>query len=238
MSNTLLQNCFIPYNVASNFDTLNFGLPTLGWFNDEHYNLQRVNMSFTCFYKLNCDACLAVTNDILSHSSIYVCKALDVQHGRAIKTDDIYIYHAYTLSLLLACLQNKHRRGRLFFQEREDDEDMDTLDLKHFFGTQNETTSRTTSVQAGEDDEDIPMIDTTIAHQLNYQVPSFVGTRPNNYENMMLPKSDVFMIYRNDGTSIDEKVKHWNLIVHGDGSELARIQDDVASEDFRTLKPP
>jgi hypothetical protein len=38
-------------------------------------------------------------------------------------------------------------------------------------------------------------------------------------------------------TSMDEEVKHWNMIVHGYGSEV-RIQDDAASEDFRTLKPP
>ena len=97
------------------------------------------------------------------------------------------------------------------------------------------------------------MIDTTVpptathlqgslarAHtrQLNYQVPSFLGTLPNNYENMMLPKSYVFMLIRNDGTSMDEKVKHWSVIMLGDGSEFARIQDDTASEDFRTLKPP
>lgn len=47
-----------------------------------------------------------------------------------VKMDDIYIYiyHAYTLSLLLACLQNKHRRGRLYFQEREDDVDINISD--------------------------------------------------------------------------------------------------------------
>jgi hypothetical protein len=45
------------------------------------------------------------------------------------------------------------------------------------------------------------MIDTTVAPtirhplvpQLNYQVPSFVGTLPNNHVNMMMPKSDVFI---------------------------------------------
>ena len=46
--------------------------------------------------------------------------------------DDIYIYHAYTLSLLLACLQNKHRRGRLYFQEREDDVDMVISDSPNY----------------------------------------------------------------------------------------------------------
>ena len=42
--------------------------------------------------------------------------------------DDIYIYNMYTLSLLLATFQIKQRRGRLCFQEGEDDEDMTTLD--------------------------------------------------------------------------------------------------------------
>jgi hypothetical protein len=53
---------------------------------------------------------------------------------------------------------------------------MNSSDLKPFFGVKDEITSRTTSVQEGEDDEDIPMIDRTIAPitrhplvpQLNY----------------------------------------------------------------------
>jgi hypothetical protein len=76
------------------------------------------------------------------------------------------------------------------------------------------------------------------ARQINYQVPSFVGTLPNNHENMMLPKSDVFITFRNDGTSMDDKVKDWNMIMHGDGSGLARIWDVAASEDFQILKSP
>jgi hypothetical protein len=101
---------FIPYDVASTFDTLNFGLPTLGWFNEEYYNLHGVNMSFTYIYKLSCDTCLPMTNDLLSYYNTCLCQILNVQHGRSVKADDIYIYHAYTLSLLLACLQNKHRQ--------------------------------------------------------------------------------------------------------------------------------
>ena len=42
--------------------------------------------------------------------------------------DDVIIYNMYTLSLLLATFQIKQRRGRLYFQEGEDDEDMTTLD--------------------------------------------------------------------------------------------------------------
>ena len=47
---------------------------------------------------------------------------------REVKMDDIYIYNMYTLSLLLATFQIKQRRGRLCFQEEEDDEYMTTLD--------------------------------------------------------------------------------------------------------------
>ena len=132
---------------------------------------------------------------------------------------------------------------------------MVTLELKPYFSEKHETTSRTTSIQEGEDDEDIAMIDTTdtptatyplvlqiqgslaraYVFQLNYQVPSLLGILPNIYDNMMLPKSNVFILFRN-GSSMD--VKHWIRNVHGDGSRPARIQDGIASEDFRTLKPP
>jgi hypothetical protein len=90
-----------------------------------------------------------MTNDLLSYYNTCLCQILNVQHGRSVKADDIYIYHVYTLPLLLACLQNKHHRGQLSFQGREDDEDMNTLDLKPFFGAKDETTSRTTSIQEG-----------------------------------------------------------------------------------------
>ena len=76
------------------------------------------------------------------------------------------------------------------------------------------------------------------ARQLNYQVLSFLGTLPNINENMMLPKSDVFMLLRNDGPSMDKKDEYWSMNVHGDGSKRVRIEDDATSEDFRTLKPP
>jgi hypothetical protein len=137
------------------------------------------------------------------------------------------------------------------------DEDIITSDLKPYFGEKDETMSRATLIQEGEDDEDITMIDTTDtpttthplvpqlqrplvrarARQLNYHVPSLLGILHNIHENMMLPKSNVFMLLRN-GPSMDGKAKHWIMNVHGDGSHLARILDDTTSEDFRTLKPP
>ena len=127
-------------------------------------------------------------------------------------------------------------------------------DLKPYFGEEDEIALRTTSIQEGEHDEDIPSIDTTAvptapqiqgpitrarAKQLNYQVLSFLGTIPHIHENMMLPKSDMFVTLRNDGPSMDEEDKHWSMITHGgDGSKHLRIEDDAASGDFRTLKPP
>jgi hypothetical protein len=66
-------------------------------------------------------------------------------------------------------------------------------------------------------DEDIPSIDTpaapTVEHiqglitrarakQLNYQVLLFLATLSHIHENMMLPKSDMFVTLRNDGPSM------------------------------------
>jgi hypothetical protein len=102
-------------------------------------------------------------------------------------------------------------------------------------------------------DEDIPSIDTPAAptaehiqgpitrgraKQLNYQVHSFLGNLSYITENMMLPKSDVFVTLRNDGPSMDEMDKHWSLNMHGDGSQHDRIEEGAMSKDFRTLKPP
>jgi hypothetical protein len=126
-------------------------------------------------------------------------------------------------------------------------------DLKPYFGEDDEVASRTTSIQEGETDEDIPSIDTPAvltakhiqgpitqarAKQLNYQVLLFLGTLSHIRENMMLPKSDIFVTLRNDEPSMDERDKHWSMIVHGDGSKRLRLEEDATSGDFRTLKPP
>jgi hypothetical protein len=113
--------------------------------------------------------------------------------------------------------------------------------------------SRTTSIQEGENDEDIPSIDTSAAptaehvqgpinrartKQLNYQVLSFLEALSHIHENMMLPKSDMFITLRNDGPSVDERHKHWSMIVQGDGNKRLRIEEDATSGDFRFFKPP
>jgi hypothetical protein len=55
---------------------------------------------------------------------------------------------------------------------------------------------------------------------------------------MMLPKSDVLVTLRDYGPSMDERDNHWSMNMHGDGNDHERIEEDAASEDFRTLKPP
>lgn len=42
------------------------------------------------------------------------------------------------------------------------------------------------------------------AHQLNYQVLSFLGNDSNIHENMMLPKLDTFVLLTNEGPSMDK----------------------------------
>jgi hypothetical protein len=124
-------------------------------------------------------------------------------------------------------------------------------DLKPYFGEEDELSSRTTSIQDGEDDEDIPTVDTTTTHphvqgpltrararKLNYQVLSFLGTVPNIHENMMLPKSGVLVLLRNDGLSVDERDKHWSMVIHGEGNKHMIHEEHAASGEFRTLKQP
>ena len=107
----------------------------LGRFNDEHCQPFEMNKRFTYMCKLSCNIFMPYTSydNILalyfinyeSYSCIHVSY---VQNPREVKMDDIYIYNMYTLSLLLATFPIKQRRGRLCFQEGEDDEDMTTLD--------------------------------------------------------------------------------------------------------------
>lgn len=70
------------------------------------------------------------------------------------------------------------------------------------------------------------------ARQLNYQVLSFLGTIPIIHENMILPKTDMFVTLRNNGPSQEEKDKHWSMMIHGDGSMHAWRGHDATSGDL------
>ena len=76
------------------------------------------------------------------------------------------------------------------------------------------------------------------AHQLNYQVLSFLGSDSNVRENMMLPKLDMFVFITNEGPSLDKKDDHWSKIKHGDDCMCKGNKKGVTSDDFRTFKPP
>ena len=128
--------------MASIFDTSYFGLPMLGWFNDEHCNIIVMNKCFTYMCKLSCNNFMwfvfwdnSLASYLTRHATYPTIYVLYVQQFRDIKMDDTYIYHAYTLSLLLSLFQKKQRRGRLIFQEREDDEDMTRPDTTNTITT-------------------------------------------------------------------------------------------------------
>jgi hypothetical protein len=55
---------------------------------------------------------------------------------------------------------------------------------------------------------------------------------------MMLPKSDVLVLLWNDGLSMDERDKHWSMVIHGEDNENMIQEEDDASGEFSTLKQP
>src|SRR6185312_11657624 len=89
-------------------------------------------------------------------------------------------------------------------------------DLKPYLGEEDELESRTTQMQEGEDDEDIPPNDTPMpttqqgpmtrarARELNYQVNSFlVVHKPSSMNGVLLNSCDDFLILRNLGHEPD-----------------------------------
>jgi hypothetical protein len=74
-----------------------------------------------------------------------------------------------------------------------------------------------------------------VPKQLNYQVLSFLGTLSYIHENMMLPKSDMFVTLSNDGPCMDERDKHWSMNMHGDGRQHERIEED-ATQGFQNFE--
>src|SRR6185312_6727349 len=80
-------------------------------------------------------------------------------------------------------------------------------DLKPYLGEEDELESRTTQMQEGEDDEDIPPNDTPMpttqqgpitrarARELNYQVNSFLAVhKPSSMNGVLLNSCDAFLI--------------------------------------------
>jgi hypothetical protein len=55
---------------------------------------------------------------------------------------------------------------------------------------------------------------------------------------MMLPKSDILVLLRNDGLSMDKRDKHWSMVIHGEDNKHMIQEEDAASRELRTLKQP
>ena len=96
----------------------------------------------------------------------------------------------------------------------------------------------------GKYDEDIPtavMPTTPIqgpvtrarARQLNYQVLSFLGASPTFVKNVMLPKSDMLLMLRNQGPSLKMGDGQGD-----DGSKVRSSQVVLMSDYYKTLKLP
>jgi hypothetical protein len=101
------------------------------------------------------------------------------------------------------------------------------LDLRPYLGEGDEVPSRTTSIQDGEDVEDITMSDTIThsievqgpimrsrAQQLRHQVNSFLCSSANDLENRLLPNDLIFV--RNQG------VDHGGHVGHQEGAREPR----------------
>ncbi|WVZ52045.1 hypothetical protein U9M48_003140 [Paspalum notatum var. saurae] len=112
-------------------------------------------------------------------------------------------------------------------------------DLKPYLGKEDELASRTTSLQEGEDDEDItPMvmqgpITRARAKQLNQQVSSFLGARNSTYKDGMPPNDIIDYIERNMKaleTSTDEEEDQWGIQVKME----AQFYSETTFSAFRT----
>jgi len=121
------------FNYFKMTSNLGDGPTRLGWFNDKHCQSFDMSKSFTYMCKLSCNIFMLLTscdNILASYFTTFEgCSCIIVSRVpqlRSVNMDDIYIYNVYTLSLLLATFLIKQYRGRLCFQEGEDDEDMAT----------------------------------------------------------------------------------------------------------------
>ena len=117
---------------ASTLGSIQVYSPVLGWFKKEPYQSDPKYKCFTYNCKFRCNARWNFMNDmsydlLLQYGIAYVlnnsCLDIFANHEELTKIDE-YIYALYTFFLLYDGFQVKQSRGRLYFQEREDDEDM------------------------------------------------------------------------------------------------------------------
>src|SRR3954470_7543623 len=70
------------------------------------------------------------------------------------------------------------------------------------------------------------------AHQLNYQVLSFLGNVSNVHVNTILTNVDIFMLLTNEGPSMDKKDEHWSMFKHEDDEDITVMDMTINSSIF------
>jgi hypothetical protein len=116
-------------------------------------------------------------------------------------------------------------------------------DLRPYLGEEDDMPSRTTSMQEGEDDEDINTSTTIIpsverlgsitrsrAQQLNHQVNSFLCSSAYNIESRLLPNN--LIVFRNQGENHGGQAKHQE----GSGEPRRRVREGGEPIQFRIVK--
>src|ERR1041384_8234723 len=70
------------------------------------------------------------------------------------------------------------------------------------------------------------------AHQLNYQVLSFLVNVFNVHVNMILRNVDIFLLLTNEGPSMDKKDEHWSMFKHDDDEDITVMDMTINSSIF------
>jgi hypothetical protein len=113
-------------------------------------------------------------------------------------------------------------------------------DLRPYLGEEDKMPSRTTPIQEGEDDEDVPTYDDSPvaiqghitrarAHQLQCQVKSFLSSTPCQLQDRLLPNK--ILIVRNEGQAYEGLKKQLGGVQGcglGAGQETGRAHQDGA----------
>src|SRR4051812_16771879 len=78
------------------------------------------------------------------------------------------------------------------------------------------------------------------AHQLNYQVLSFLGNVSNVHVNMILPNVDIFLLLTNEGHSMDKKDEHCSMFKHEDDEDITvmymTINSFIFDQEMRSIQ--
>src|SRR3954468_12370618 len=74
------------------------------------------------------------------------------------------------------------------------------------------------------------------AHQLNYQVLSFLGNVSNVYVNMILPNGNIFRLLINEGPGMVKKDDHWSMFKHEDDEDTTVMNMTINSSILKSIQ--